>query len=126
MSTVWKSVGQKKYWKLKETPVGTVLAQGTYMGSQTNPVYEQSVNHLIRNEDDVVVVLSGGHLDYQIQSNNIQKGDKLQVSYLGTTKVEKGKFKGKEAHQFDIALPEVMEQMLPPTEGNSIDLSDLD
>ena len=35
---------------------------------------------------------------------SLQVGDLVQISYLGASTIEKGKFKGKESHQFRIIL----------------------
>jgi hypothetical protein len=114
MATVFKSVGNRKYFKLDECEVGQVLVQGTYAGSQPNKMYPSSVNHLFRSTEGPTVVLSGGHLNYLIDSNEVANGQLVQITYMGKQKIEKGKFKGKNSHQFDLAIAESDEQLADP------------
>lgn len=89
--------GERSYVKYKECVEGQVLAEGTYMGQIDGKFGPQ---HLVRKSEGGEVVLnSSGHLNYLLESH-VQKGDYIQVKYAGTAILEKGRFEGKESHQF--------------------------
>lgn len=108
------------YRKWNEWDVGDILI-GTYKGSQTDN-YDKP-NWLIEVEDaqfsnakaakklmpkgdeKVIVGLnSAGKLDQAMEQLEI--GDMVQVEYKGMSTIEKGKFKGKDAHDIECDLVE--------------------
>ncbi len=76
-------------------------AEGTYLGSRQGTY---GIQHQIRDDaGDVTVLNSSGHLNFLLE-NHVSKGDFIQVTYKGTEELKKGKFKGKEMHQFEVAV----------------------
>ena len=128
--TKFNKVGMKKYFKLAECEAGQVLVQGIYTGKELNKFNTNNYN--FRPEEGPTVSLSGGHLTY-LMENNVKEGDLCQVTYLGTELLDKGAFKGKSSHQFEVAIAESSDQLSEPapkpeakaSTGN-VDLSDLD
>lgn len=93
--------GNFKYVKYAEAEVGQVLAEGTYLGSRQGTY---GIQHQVRDDQgDVTVLNSSGHLNFLLE-NHVTKGDYIQVSYKGTELLKKGKFKGKEMHQFEVGV----------------------
>lgn len=132
--------GAKKYFKYSECSKGDVLVQGKYLGTSPNKFGKD--NHDFKPVDGgpTVCLNSAGHLNYLIESN-VMVGDIVQVTYEGTEKLDKGAFKGKDVHKFDLAIAESEGQLEMPIEAESIkkvqdkveekstgtvDLSDLD
>lgn len=56
--------------------------------------------------DKNLVLNSAGMLDKAFDENEIEFGQIVKVTYNGTNEIEKGKYKGKESHTFDIELLE--------------------
>lgn len=99
--------GSFKYVKYAECEEGQVLATGTYLGPRQGTY---GVQHQIREDNgDVTVLNSSGHLNFLLE-NEITKGDYIQVVYKGTELLKKGKFKGKEMHQFEVFIDEDRER----------------
>jgi hypothetical protein len=99
MATFEPVFRNRKYFKYTETAPGTVLAEGKYAG-QVEGTY--GIQHLIHLADGSEAVLnSSGHLNFLLKQVNI--GDNIQVTYLGKEKCTKGKFAGKDAHNFAVA-----------------------
>lgn len=93
--------GNFKYLKYAECEEGQVLATGTYLGSRQGTY---GIQHQIREDGgDVTVLNSSGHLNFLLE-NHVSKGDYIQVIYRGTETMKKGKFKGKDMHQFEVAV----------------------
>ena len=90
----------KKFIKLSEQTKGDVLAEGTYLGAVENKF--GGTNHEFKTESGVVSI-SAGSLNY-IMESNVNEGDKVQVEYDGQITLEKGNFKGKPCHQFNVYL----------------------
>lgn len=128
-STKFKTVGgPKKYYKYKECEKGQVLVEGRYVGTSPNKFGKE--NHDFKPEDGPTVSLNhAGQLAYLIE-NFVREGDLCQVIYDGTSKLEKGAFKGKEVHNFIVNVAESNEQLSAPAAKEEatgdIDLSDLD
>lgn len=108
------------YRKWNEWDSGDILI-GTYKGSQTDN-YDKP-NWLVEVEDaqftnakaakklmpkgdeKVVVGLnSSGKLDQAMEQ--VEIGDVIQVEYKGMSTIEKGKYKGKDAHDIEVDLVE--------------------
>lgn len=108
------------YRKWSEWDAGDILI-GTYKGSQTDS-YDKP-NWLIEVEDaqftnaktakkfmpkgDEKVVIglnSSGKLDQAMEQ--VEMGDMVQIEYKGMSTIEKGKYKGKDAHDIEVDLVE--------------------
>ncbi len=93
--------GNFKYIKYAECEAGKPIATGTYLGTRQGTY---GIQHQVRDDKgDVTVLNSSGHLNYLLE-NNISKGDYIQVIYVGTEEMTKGKYKGKEMHQFEVGV----------------------
>jgi hypothetical protein len=137
MTTKWRSVGQKQYFKLDSCEKGQVLVEeAKYLGSKENRMYPGTVNFEFRElSGGPDKVLSGGHLKWLLEQN-AKEGDICRVTYLGKDKLpETSKFAGRLSHQFDLQIAEdegqlnvsqIMEVQENPQAKNSVDLSDLD
>jgi len=110
--------GQKKYLKYSECEAEDILVQGKYLGTSPNKFGND--NHDFKPAEGPIVCLnSAGHLNY-LMENNVQVGDMVQVTYKGKEMLEQGAFKGKESHQFDVAIAEDGSQLDAPIEAESI------
>lgn len=138
-----KAGGAKKYYKYSECEEGQVLVEGTYIGRSPNKFGKENFDFKsITNE--VVCLNHSGQLSYLVE-NFLVEGQYCRVTYLGTETLEKGPFKGKAVHRFDLEvaddeavqlelpLEEVKptptketKKLKPTTTTTKIDLSDLD
>lgn len=109
------------YRKWNEWDTGDVLI-GTYKGSQTDnydkPNWlievedaqftdKKAAKKLNPNEDgdkNIIGLNSSGKLDAAM--DKVEIGDMIQVEYKGMSTIEKGKFKGKDAHDIEVDLVE--------------------
>lgn len=104
------------YRKWAEWDTGDVLI-GTYKGSQTDS-YDKP-NWLVEiidaqfgdkkaakkfPEGEIIGLNSSGKLDKAMES--VEVGEMIQVTYNGTSTIEKGKYKGKEAHDIEVDVVE--------------------
>jgi hypothetical protein len=93
--------GPRKFVKYKDCVEGQILAEGIYRGMIDGKYGPQ---HLIRQTNGQEVVLnSSGHLDYLVETH-VPKGSMVRVIYSGKQVLEKGRYAGKESHQFDVQL----------------------
>lgn len=91
--------------ELKEAGKTGIIAEGTYVGTMPNKFNEDKPSYKIEQEDgSILVVNSAGNLQYRMGS--VKLGQLVQISYLGMEKLTKGKFAGKESHQFDVLVAE--------------------
>lgn len=88
----------KKFYKYTECSKGDILAEGHFR--RTGEDTFGNITYHIKEDDRMVVLNSSGHLNHQMMNEGIKPGDYIQVVYNGTMKLEKGKFKGKDCHQF--------------------------
>lgn len=92
--------GSKTYVKYSECKAGDVVVEGHFIGSV--PSKFGGNNHEFRTESGKIVSLNkSGQLDYCLK--HIAVGDYVRVVYEGKTILDKGTFKGKEAHNFKVA-----------------------
>jgi hypothetical protein len=108
------------YRKWSEWDAGDILI-GTYKGSQTDS-YDKP-NWLVEVEDaqftnakvakkllpkgdekTVIGLNSSGKLDAAMEQ--VEIGDMVQIEYKGMSTIEKGKYKGKDAHDIEVDLIE--------------------
>lgn len=79
-----------------------MVKAGVYIGDSPNQFGRD--NHDFKEADGTVVSLNAaGQLDYLLTSH-AQLGDTVRIIYAGTNTLEKGRFKGKEAHNFELHL----------------------
>lgn len=96
-----KISGKMTYVKYKESKAGDVLAEGIYLGHRQG---QYGIQHQVKTDSGEIVVLnSSGQLNWQLE-NLVQVGDCIQVTYKGTILLTTGKMKGKESHQFELAV----------------------
>lgn len=104
------------YRKWAEWDAGDILI-GTYKGSQTDS-YDKP-NWLVEivdvqfgdkkaakkfPVDEIIGLNSSGKLDKAMES--VEVGEMIQVTYNGTSTIEKGKYKGKDAHDIEVDVVE--------------------
>lgn len=111
MKMAFKKVGEGnyKYVKYTEAEPGQVLAEGVYAGSKQGTY---GIQHHFRKGDEITVLNSSGHLNYMLE-NYVTKGDTVRVKYKGTEQVTKGKFKGKDMHQFEVLVDDSVPNTIP-------------
>lgn len=98
----FKSINRpRKYMKYSECNEGDVLVTGRYKGMVPS---NYSDNHLfeVENEEEDYVLNSAGHLNWQLES--VELGSLVRVIYKGQEVLEKGPYKGKPSHQFDVQV----------------------
>jgi hypothetical protein len=95
-----------KYFKLKETKIGTVLVEdGVFVKEETSKKYGNPQYYFMDRADRKLKCLSGGQIGYIMDTHNIYDyKDGIKITYAGMEKIENGDFKGSEAHQFEIEL----------------------
>lgn len=131
MAQFKKVGGPRTYVKFSECKVGDVLVEGKYIGTVANQFNKDKPNYEFKplNGEANVVLNSAGKLVY-LMDTYVQVGDLVQVTYKGKSKIDKGPMKGKEAHDFEVAVDDsAREQMSPaPSVDNSqaVDLNGLD
>lgn len=93
---------ERIYTKYKECNQGDVIVEGVY---QRVIEGNYGIQHEFRHpaEEKVRVLNSSGHLNFLLHEY-ANFGDYCRVTYEGTTTLEKGKMKGKEAHQFSLEI----------------------
>ena len=87
------------YFKYNECKKNQVLCEGIFDKEGEDKFGNPSWH--IRGEETVYVLNSSGHLNYQMREE-ASLGDYLRVTYSGKTKLTRGKFAGKESHQFTV------------------------
>ena len=91
-----------QYFKYKECSKGQVLVTGHYV--KTKEDNYGNTSYVVRKEDGGLAVLnSSGHLDY-LMATDAKFGDFIRVTYDGSVKLEKGRFKGKDSHRFILEI----------------------
>jgi hypothetical protein len=115
--TVKKSLsGARKFRKWDDYAIGDVLI-GKYLG-RTQPDQYGKINTIVEvldaqfkdgtGEDyngKSLVLNSNGILDKNIEE--VSEGEYIQIEYGGKATIEKGKYKGKEAHSMKIEVVEI-------------------
>lgn len=97
-----KVSGSKKYFKYSECKKGDVLVSGgTYLGVEEGKF---GIEHNYKLPSGEIVVLnSAGKLNY-LMSRFAAAGTICNVIYGGKIVLQKGDFKGKESHDFDLEV----------------------
>lgn len=93
--------GGRKYFKYAECQAGQVLvAKGKYLGAEQGKF---GIQHVFQdlNGDGEIVLNSSGHLNYLLDKYAVI-GTICMVEYTGKVELEKGKFAGKECHNFEL------------------------
>lgn len=105
--SVLTNQGQANYVSYKTAAVGTILAEGTYMGMTRNTKFTKpgelgKPTYTVKNSDGSLTVLnSAGHLDKNLPER-VQVGDYVQIILRSKSPATKGPFAGKESYLFDI------------------------
>lgn len=106
--------GSTRYVKFAEQKDGDVIVDGVYAGTIPSQ-YEPGFQYKFKEGESDVVISPAGQLRHRMAS--VQEGDKVEIVYRGQEKISKGKFAGKDAHQFkvfvDIPEPEGEEDDVP-------------
>lgn len=94
----------EKYYKYNECEQGQVLVDGATYRGEREGMY--GIQHIFKQEDGQFVILnSSGHLNWLLE-NRAAVGDYVRVTYDGLKKLDKGKFAGKDSHQFVLEIDE--------------------
>jgi hypothetical protein len=102
----------KKVYDYKECEEGQILVQGKYLGPTENTMFGgNNYNYAPLDDSKTVMLWGAGHLAFQMDA--IEVGTTVQVTYMGVETLEKGQFKGKPSHQFDVAVAEAEELEAP-------------
>lgn len=91
-----------RYVKYKECEEGQVIAEGVYLGTRQG---QYGIQHSIKEADGIVVLNSSGQLNYLLKTH-APKGTPVRVTYAGMQTLETGRFKDKEAHNFELEVDE--------------------
>jgi|DEB0MinimDraft_10_1074344.scaffolds.fasta_scaffold06050_2 hypothetical protein len=119
--------GPRKYFKYNECEKGQLLVEGKYVGRSPNKFGKENFDFKPDN-GPMVSLNHAGHLNYLIETY-VREGDLVQVVYDGKSKLDKGTWKGKEVHQFQVNVAQTEEQWTGTAQANEseeLDLSDLD
>ena len=105
-SKVKTDIEYPHYASLKEHFDGEpiLIAAGFYRGTVPN---NYNYNHIIEGKSKKYGLSKAGHLDLILGKDddpNIPLGTYIKVYYIGTELLEKGPYKGKESHQFDVEI----------------------
>ena len=65
------------------------------------------LGYKLETADGTIVVNGSGQLDALM--GKVDPGENITIVYKGTTKLKSGKFKGKDAHQFELFINEASE-----------------
>ena len=94
--------GQKVYYKFNECEKGQVLVEGTYRKTILGKFGDQY--EYMSDDGKIVVLNAAGQLAYKMDF--MKEGTKCKIVYDGSIILEKGKMKGKSAHQFIVMAEE--------------------
>lgn len=84
--------------------------EGTFLETTTDETYD-TLKHHLRQEDGSVKIINGsGQLNHVMKA--IAPGTKIRVVYKGKKKLESGKFKGKDANQWQVLKAKKSEPQL--------------
>lgn len=89
------------YLKPAEMEAGQTI-QGVYEEAREGNF--DNITYMIRTEDGLVGINATGKLEKLM--DNVAVGSTVRIEYLGTTKIEKGKWAGKPAHDFKVSVAE--------------------
>jgi hypothetical protein len=97
-----KVSGAKKFFRYGELKKGEVLiAGGTYLGQEDGKF---GIEHNFKLPSGELAVLnSAGHLNWLVQ-NFLPVGTVCNITYAGKDVINKGDFKGKESHRFELEV----------------------
>lgn len=108
----FQSVGRKRYvgtWKKFYEEVfapgdGTpkLVVEGKYLGS-TMGKFDKPMYEFEEADGTIAVVYDAGLLNYLVEEY-LSEGTVCRVLYVGKEILQKGKYAGKDSHQFDIQL----------------------
>ena len=109
-----KAFISRTYTKYKECTPGQILINdGIYKKSEIGG-YDK-LNHIFGVEGGEAVLNSANKLNYLVE-NFLTPGMKCRVVYVGKFIVTKGKYQGKEAHDFELFVDDSEEGLVAPDE----------
>lgn len=89
--------------KLTEADVNTIVAAGIYEGGVPNNFDDTKQDFKVRAENgDLTILNNCASIAKQLEK--VETGSYIEVTYLGKKAMTTGKYKGKEAHSFIVAL----------------------
>ena len=108
-----KVFASRTYISYKECKPGDVLVDGVFKASEMGNF--DKLNHIFRTTAGETVLNSSGKIDYLIEQF-LTPGMRCKVVYLGKIVLTKGKYKGKESHDFELYVDDSSEAILAPDE----------
>jgi len=108
-----KVFASRTYVKFSECKPGQVLVDGTYSKSEMGNF--DKLNHIFKTSGGETVLNSSGKLDFLV-GTYLTPGMTCRVVYLGKFVLLKGKYKGKESHDFELYVDDSNEAVLAPEE----------
>lgn len=106
------SLTSKTFVKPAEMTEGQTI-KGIFVGSEIDQF--DKPNHTVRTTEGDFTLNSAGSLDKLMEQ--VTPGQYVEITYRGTKTLTSGKYKGKEAHQFEVAASEEIEEIPAPTEA---------
>lgn len=96
--------GSKKYFKYSECEAGQVLVEsGKFLGRSPNKFGKENFDFKPTDGGPIICLNNAGQLNYLIDTH-VRVGDTVQVIYEGSDILDKGAFKGKTVHKFEILV----------------------
>lgn len=108
------SLGSKTFVKPADLEIGQTI-KGIYIGSEIDQF--DKPNWTIRTTEGDLTMNSSGSLDKLMEQVTV--GQYVEVTYGGTKTLTSGKYKGKEAHQFEVAASEEIEAIPAAVEATA-------
>jgi len=109
-----KVFAARTYVKYAECQPGQVLVEnGIYLKSEMGNFDKE--HHIFKTSGGETVLNSSGKLDWLVGSY-LTAGMTCRVVYLGKIVLLKGKYKGKESHDFELYVDDSAEAVLSPDE----------
>jgi hypothetical protein len=88
--------------KLAKDGITGIVAEGLYLGTQTNPFDAEQVDFKVEGEDTLFIINSAGSLTSQL--GKVETGSYVQIQYMGKQKAKSGKAAGKMVHNFQVLV----------------------
>lgn len=101
-----RPVNAPKFIKAKDLHdqgIQGMILEGIFEGAVPNAFNEDKNDFRFKTDDGTLVTVNGaGNLSARM--SEVSVGDYCRVEYLGMYPIKKGKFKGKDAHSFDVLI----------------------
>lgn len=108
-----KVFASRTYIKFSDFKAGDTLVEGVFKASEMGNF--DKLNHIFRTTAGETVLNATGKLDYLIEQF-LTPGMRCKIVYLGKIVLAKGKYKGKESHDFELYVDDSAEAVLAPEE----------